>query len=178
MRPVGCYYNPNLGDDDLDSLLKVERAGLPGVERVYILGRPNLRVVAINQQYAGHLDDVVKVLVPEGDQYMGHQIWILVDADIDVSSEQEVLWAIASRCAPETGVKVLPSSGVWQLDPRLHPDDRSAPGFEEGRKRYIAHNLVINACRPYDWIGEFPPVAMNSPELRARIEERWRDLFR
>jgi 4-hydroxy-3-polyprenylbenzoate decarboxylase len=177
MRPVGCYYNPNLGDEDLDSRLKVERAGLPGVKRVNILARPNLRVVAIEQQYAGHVEDVVRVLVPEGDQYMGHLIWILVDDDIDVTSEQEVLWAIASRCAPETGVCTFPSTGVWQLDPRLRPEDRSEPGKESGRKRYTAHNLVINACRPYDWIDQFPPVAMNSPELRQRIRERWKDLF-
>jgi hypothetical protein len=36
---------------------------------------------------------------------------------------------------------------------------------------------VINACRPYDWIQDFPPVAVNSVELRKRILVKWRNLF-
>ena len=74
-------------------------------------------------------------------------------------------------------MKVVPGTGVWQLDPRLRPEDRSEPGAEHGRKRYMAHDLVINACRPYDWIDQFPPVAMNSRELRQRILEKWAKLF-
>jgi len=37
--------------------------------------------------------------------------------------------------------------------------------------------LVINACRPYEWLNDFPPVAVNSPELRQRISTKWKDLF-
>jgi len=36
---------------------------------------------------------------------------------------------------------------------------------------------VINACRPYEWLNDFPPVAVNSPELRQRISTKWKDLF-
>ena len=170
------YYNPNFGDDDIDSKTKVERAGIPGVQRVFFLGRPNFKVVALKQMYRGHVDDVIRVLVPGGEQYSGHHIWVLVDDDIDVTHTAEVLWAIAGRCAPETGVQVVPGTAFWQLDPRVRPDDRSNPA-EGGRKSYIAHNLVINACRPFDWIKDFPPVCVNGPELRKRIEEKWKKLF-
>ena len=42
----------------------------------------------------------------------------------------------------------------------------------------VAINLVLNACRPYEWIEQFPPVAMNSPDLRQRILEQWAEVFR
>jgi 4-hydroxy-3-polyprenylbenzoate decarboxylase len=176
MRPIASYYNPNLGGDDIDAKFKLEKAGIPGVQRVFFLARPNMRVVALKQMHPRHVDDVIRVLVPGGDQYMGHHIWVLVDDDIDVTNTAEVLWAVASRCAPESGVKVIPGTAVWQLDPRVRPEDRSNPD-KSGRRTYTAHNLVINACRPYAWIGEFPPVCVNSPELRSRIQEKWKKLF-
>jgi UbiD family decarboxylase len=175
-RPLGCYPNPNLGDDDIDSLDLLEKAGIQGVQRVYFLGRPNLRVVAIHQLYPGHIEDVVGVLCPGGKQYSGHHVWVLVDDDIDVENPQEVLWAIAGRCAPETGVRVIPGTAVWALDPRIPPDKRIQPDTA-GRPSYTAHNAVINACRPYEWKDEFPPVAVNGPELRGRMLEKWASLF-
>jgi 3-polyprenyl-4-hydroxybenzoate decarboxylase len=146
------------------------------VQRVYFLGRPNLRVVAIQQLYPGHIEDVVRVLCPGGEQYSGHHVWVLVDDDIDVENPQEVLWAIAGRCAPETGVTVIPGTAVWALDPRVPPDKRIQPD-SAGRPSYTAHNAVINACRPYEWKDEFPPVAVNGPELRGRMLEKWASLF-
>jgi len=32
---------------------------------------------------------------------------------------------------------------------------------------------VIDACRPYEWMSDFPPVAESSPEVRRAAEERW-----
>lgn len=177
VRPVGCRYFTYLGGEDVASRLRLEKAGVPGVQRIYHMAYPSMRVVAVKQMYAGHVDDILRVLVPGGDQYNGHHFWVLVDEDIDVEDPKEVLWAIASRCAPERGVRVVPGTAVWQLDPRIPPDDRSSPDEEVGRKRYPAHNLVINACRPYEWIQEFPKVAVNSPALRQRIYDRWNHLF-
>jgi 4-hydroxy-3-polyprenylbenzoate decarboxylase len=142
-----------------------------GCEYFASLGGDNMRM------YAEHVSDVIRLLVPGGEQYNGNQTWIVVDDDIDVSNSDEVLWALASRCVPEHGVKVIPGTAVWQLDPRVRPEDRSDPNKDEGRKHYTAHNLVINACRPFEWIKEFPPVCANSPEFRAEIKKRWKDLF-
>jgi hypothetical protein len=64
-------------------------------------------------------------------------------------------------------------TAYWQLDPRIRPDSRSDPSQEEGRKHYRADHLVINACRPYEWKADFPPVNVNGPELRKRIRDRW-----
>lgn len=175
-RPVGCNYMPNFGIDDFDYAERLAKAGIPGIGRVVHVGRPNFRAVSIKQMYAGHVEDVIKVVEPGGDQYCGHNIWILVDDDIDVDNQNELIWALASRLAPERGVTVIPGTGVWQLDPLIPPNERSRPD-KDGRRPYTAHNLVLNACRPYEWIDEFPPVAVNSAELRNRIREKWGDLF-
>ncbi|HZT06329.1 MAG TPA: UbiD family decarboxylase [Chloroflexota bacterium] len=177
IRPVGCRYFTYLGGDDIASMQQLDRAKIPGVQRIFQLAYPSFRVVALKQLYPGHVDDVIRVLVPGGDQYNGHHMWVIVDDDIDITNEKEVLWAIASRCAPEHGVRVVPGTAVWQLDPRIPPDGRSDPNAEHGRSTYVAHDLVINACRPYEWADEFPPVAVNGPELRARIQQRWKELF-
>jgi len=175
-RPIGGDYYANLGNEDLESMSRLEKASIPGVKAVFTLAKPRLRALSLKQMYAGHVDDVIRVLVPGGDQYSGNHIWILVDDDIDITNTEEVLWALATRCIPEHAVKVIAGTAVWQLDPRIPPLDRSSPD-KGGRKRYSAHNLVINACRPYEWIDDFPPVAVNSPELRKRIREKWKDLF-
>jgi UbiD family decarboxylase len=175
-RPIGGDYFANVGSEDLDSLARLKKAGIPGVKGVFTLAKPRLRALSLKQMYDGHVDDVIRVLVPGGDQYSGNHIWILVDDDIDITKTEEVLWAFATRCIPEHGVKVIPGTAVWQLDPRIPPQHRSSPD-KAGRKRYSAHNLVINACRPYEWIEDFPAVAVNSAELRKRIQEKWKHLF-
>jgi 4-hydroxy-3-polyprenylbenzoate decarboxylase len=32
---------------------------------------------------------------------------------------------------------------------------------------------VIDACRPYEWLKDFPPVAESSPEVRRAAEAKW-----
>jgi 4-hydroxy-3-polyprenylbenzoate decarboxylase len=176
VRPIGCVYFANLGGEDIEAEAKLEKAGIPGIQKVVLLARPFLKVVALKQMYDKHVDDIIRVLVPGGDKYRGHEIWVLVDDDIDPESPAEVLWAIASRCAPEIGVKVIQGRGVWQLDPRIPPEGRSSPD-EHGRNLYRADDLVINCCRPYEWFHNFPPVAVNGAELRQRTMAKWKNVF-
>ncbi len=176
MRPVGNHFFTNFGNDGTEVAARLERQGLKGIQRVVTLGAPAMFVVSLQQMYAGHVDDVIRQLVPGGDQYRGHNIWILVDDDIDVFNPAELHWAIASRLMPESGVNVIPGRAIWQLDPRIPPGERSNPD-EEGRQYYRAHDLVLNACRPWGWIDKFPPVAVNGPELRQRTREKWAHLF-
>lgn len=176
-RPIGGQSSPSFGGEEWATKAELEAAGIPGIQRVFTLARPYLRVVSLKQMHPQHVNDVIRLLVPGGKQYHGHHIWVLVDDDVDATNTAEVLWAMASRCAPEHGVQVIPGTAVWQLDPRVRPEDRSSPGEDGGRRPYVAHNLVINACRPYEWIAEFPPVCVNSPEMRKRILEKWKELF-
>ena len=58
---------------------------------------------------------------------------------------------------------------------------RAWSGALDPRKRKgDAHNsrAIIDACRPYEWIKDFPPVAESSPELKAKTLEKWGHLLK
>jgi hypothetical protein len=40
-------------------------------------------------------------------------------------------------------------------------------------KKRHASRAVIDCCRPYEWIDEFPPVAESSAEVRRAMEAKW-----
>jgi 4-hydroxy-3-polyprenylbenzoate decarboxylase len=56
------------------------------------------------------------------------------------------------------------------LDPRIPPDRKARGDLTSSR-------AIINACKPYEWIKEFPITNVASPELRRQTLEKWRDLF-
>ena len=49
----------------------------------------------------------------------------------------------------------------------MSPDKKNAADFTSSR-------AIVNACRPYVWKDQFPPVNALSPELRKRISEKWK----
>jgi 4-hydroxy-3-polyprenylbenzoate decarboxylase len=177
VRPIRAYHEVRFFNFGSQMKARLEQQGIKGVKSVFQIARPSFSVIALEQLYEGHVEEVIRALVPGGDQGGGHQIWVCVDDDIDPTNTKEVLWAIASRCIPEQdGIRIIPGTSRDQLDPRVPPGDRSDPS-QEGRRPYVAHNVVINACRPYAWKDEFPPVNRNSRELTARIEKKWESLF-
>jgi len=36
---------------------------------------------------------------------------------------------------------------------------------------------LIDACRPFEWMKDFPPVAESSPELRDKVRKKWRKII-
>jgi hypothetical protein len=40
-------------------------------------------------------------------------------------------------------------------------------------ERGHSSRAVIDACRPYEWMKDFPPVAESSPEVRRAAEAKW-----
>jgi len=45
----------------------------------------------------------------------------------------------------------------------IHPDS----------KIFLNSRAVIDACRPYEWMKQFPEVAETSPELRKKMLEKY-----
>jgi 2,5-furandicarboxylate decarboxylase 1 len=67
---------------------------------------------------------------------------VIVDDDIDVYSDADVLWAVATRVQPDHDVIILPDQWVNELDPSAHhPLDASKRGGMNGR-------WIIDATRP------------------------------
>ena len=91
---------------------RVEKAGLPNVKGVWSLesGIGSLfNVISIKQAYPGHSRQALFLASQSlGGAYNGRFV-VVVDEDIDPTSEFDVLWAMATRCDP---IKPWKSSAV------------------------------------------------------------------
>ena len=99
------------------------------------------------------------------------RVVVVVDEDINIRDPWEVLWAIGTRCDPESSVEIVRGFQSSTLDPRIPPDKKAAGDFSSSR-------MIINACKPYHWFKEFPAVNRCSPELRREVYSKWKDIFR
>jgi 4-hydroxy-3-polyprenylbenzoate decarboxylase len=144
----------------------LERGGLPGIRGVYALrvGGRFITVVSIKQQYGGHARLVGK-MASALIQGMGRFI-IVVDDDIDPSDPEGILWALASRCDPETQIEIERNCPSSTLDAMISPEKRAKGDLTNSR-------AVMIACKPFDWMDKFPRVNRASDELRAKVMEKW-----
>jgi 3-polyprenyl-4-hydroxybenzoate decarboxylase len=85
-----------------------------------------------------------------------------VDDDIDVTNTNDVLWALTTRSNPEADIEIIRRSWSGSLDPII-------PMAERGH----SSRALIDACKPYEWLKDFPPVAESSPEVRRAAEAKW-----
>ena len=146
---------------------QLEAAGIPDVIDAWLLFWPGIEVVKIKQRYPGH---AAKAGLVATGNYMGRVV-VVVDEDINIRDPWEVLWAIGTRCDPESSVEIVRGFQSSTLDPRIPPDRKAAGDFSSSR-------MIINACKPYHWLKEFPAVNRCSPELRREVYSKWKDLFR
>ena len=65
--------------------------------------------------------------------------------------------------------------GGGAADPMI--DFHSIPGHLFRRCRNRSTAMFMDACRPYDHLHEFPPVAEATKELQAKTRAKWKDLF-
>jgi 4-hydroxy-3-polyprenylbenzoate decarboxylase len=147
---------------------EVERAGVSGVIGVWCHeagGARMFNVIAIKQAYAGHAKQAAMAAAScQSGSYLGRFV-VVVDEDIDPTSLFEVLWAMCTRCDPAEDIDIVRKMWSGPLDPRI-------PRGTTWNSR-----AVIDACRPFEMLQDFPPVARASPELRARIEAKFRDVL-
>jgi len=45
------------------------------------------------------------------------------------------------------------------------------------QQRGLNSRALIDACKPYERRGEFPPVAESSEELKNKVREKWREVI-
>lgn len=143
---------------------EVENAGLPGVKGVWCHepgGGRLYNVISIKQEYPGHSKQAAMLAANcHAGNYLGRWV-IVVDDDIDPSNLWDVTWAMATRCDPDEDIDVIRKSWSGALDPRKRAGDN------------FNSRAVVDACRPFDWKDEFPPVAESSPELKKKTLEKW-----
>jgi 4-hydroxy-3-polyprenylbenzoate decarboxylase len=152
---------------------ELDRLGIPGIRGVWNMragGSRYLTVISVEQKYSGHARQVAMAAM-SGEEGASHgRFVIVVDEDIDPTNDEDVLWAIATRCDPATSIEIL--AGCWSapLDPGI-PPERKAKGD------YTNSRAIILACRPYYWKKDFPRVNRASDELRAATLKKWSYLF-
>jgi UbiD family decarboxylase len=147
-------------------------AGVPDVKAVWaheIGGARMFNVVSIRQRYAGHAKQAGHILSQCGVGAYMSRYSVVVDEDIDPSDLQEVMWAVATRTDPEIDIDIIRRGMGSKNDPMFVAYPYKAP---------FSSKAVIDACRPYDFLNEFPEVAEASKELQARVKAKWKDLFK
>jgi UbiD family decarboxylase len=145
-----------------DALVK---AGIPEVKGVWTheVGGSRLFIaVSIKQRYLGHARQAAFVASQcHTGAYLGRYV-VVVDEDIDPSDLQEVMWAVCTRSDPATDIDIIRRAWSSEADPLVR---KGTPPCNS--------RAIIDACRPYEWMDEFPPVAESSPELLRRIRAKW-----
>jgi len=148
---------------------ELEAAGVPDVRGVWCHeagGARLLTIVSIKQRYPGHARQAGMVAAYcHAGGYLGRYV-IVVDEDIDVTNTNDVLWALTTRSNPEIDIEIIRRSWSGPLDPII----------PKGQKGHSSR-AIVDACRPYEWLKDFPPVAESSPEVRRSAEEKWGKLL-
>jgi 2,5-furandicarboxylate decarboxylase 1 len=115
---------------------------------------PTVRAVYLPPSGAGRLTIYVSIKkrVPgEGkragwaavNSYSSTKIVVVVDEDIDVYNEEEVLWAVATRCCPDTDIDIIPRMAAGILDPTSYDETRLKRGNMNSK-------MVIDATMPVE----------------------------
>ena len=149
----------------------LQAAGVPDVEAVWaheIGGARMFNVVAIKQRYAGHAKQAGHILNQCGAGAYMSRYSVVVDEDVDPSDLQEVMWAVATRTDPSVDIDITQRGMGSKNDPMFVAYPFPAP---------LSSKAIIDACRPYDHLQEFPKVAEASKELREATRKKWADLL-
>ncbi len=146
-------------------------AGVPDVKAVWaheIGGARMFNVIAIRQRYAGHSRQAGHILNQCGVGAYMSRYTVVVDEDIDPSNLQEVMWAVATRSDPAVDIDIIQRGMGSKNDPMFIAYPYDAP---------FSSKAIIDACRPWDHLEEFPAVAEASKELQEKTRAKWKNLL-
>jgi 4-hydroxy-3-polyprenylbenzoate decarboxylase len=143
----------------------VDYAGVPDVCGVWLHG-PFATVISIKQRYEGHARQAAAIALGVRTTLALGRFVIVVDDDIDPSDLRDVFWAITTRCDPAEQTEVLKGFPTSGINPRVAPADR-----EQGH--FVSSKMIIDACRPFRWIKDFPPSNVMSAEKKRSIMTKW-----
>ena len=146
-------------------------AGVPDVKSVWaheIGGARMFNVVSIRQRYAGHAKQAGHILNQCGVGAYMSRYSVVVDEDIDPANLQEVMWAVATRTDPDIDIDIIRRGMGSKNDPMSIAYRYDAP---------FSSKAIIDACRPFEHLADFPRVAEASKELQEKVKAKWKDLF-
>jgi UbiD family decarboxylase len=149
---------------------QLEKAGIPNVTGVWghVYGSQAglFIVVSIKQAYAGHSKQALLVAAGARAGAYGGKFVVVVDDDVDVTNLGDVIWALSTRCTGRESIDIVKSVWTSPGDPAIAPHLRNSKGYTMDR-------ILIDACRPYLWLDEFPKANAFSPQAKKQYIERW-----
>lgn len=147
----------------------LEEAGVPDVHGVWCHEAGATRffnVVAIKQRYPGHARQAGLIASQCSEGVRVGRYVVVVDEDINPADLGEVIWAMSTRTDPVDSIDIIRNCMSSPLDP-IQP-----PG------KVTTSRAVIDACRPYLWKHEFPPVIeVNRDRLQQAVAKWGAQLF-
>ncbi|HEY0499182.1 MAG TPA: UbiD family decarboxylase [Kutzneria sp.] len=149
-----------------DSLRKTGLPGLKGVWAHEAGGGRSLLIVAIEQRYAGHARQAAYLTAQLPSAAYMNRFTVVVDHDVNPRDLGEVVWAMCGRTDPSLDIEVMQRTWGSRVDPLTRP---GAVAFNS--------RAIIDACRPFERISDFPAVAESSPELVAQVSRRWPEVL-
>ncbi len=169
-RPPSCdgiYFRSLFRSAKLQD--ELTRIGIPDVKGVWLTKETNgpyLIVVSVKQRYAGHAKQAALLVSQSRTSGRQGRFVVVVDDDIDPTNIAEVLWAMCSRTDPAEDIDIIRGTPSTQLDPRIPRD----------AKAYVNSRGIINACKPYEWMDEFPASVDLEPDVVSRVRAKWKEL--
>jgi len=175
-QPIILGAPPNRPPSDCSYFIAIIRSamlhnqlaglGIPDIKAVWMddTGQQQLVIISVKQKYPGHAKQAAVLacqsrLVPIG-KYV-----IAVDDDIDPTNIQDVIWALCTRSDPEKSIDIIRRAWSSPLD-TIIPNSAGA---------FVNSRAVIEACKPFEWMDEFPKEIRASPELVAKVKQKWGD---
>ncbi len=150
----------------------LEKAGVPDVKGVWcheVGGTWLFHVVAIKQRYPGHAKQAGLIASQCNEAVAEGRFTIVVDEDIDPANLEHVIWALCTRCDPERSIDIVRRCLSGPLDTAF----KQSAGFNGLNSR-----AVIEACKPFEWIKEFPAAVQLDLEEERAIEKKWGSLLK
>jgi len=175
--PIITGHPPQVGKYALDPKLFADSAVLwnelekrvPGIRGVWYFHEatgPSIIAISVKQMYAGHAKTAGLCAAGYLTEAESTRWIIVVDDDIDPSNTADILWALGQRTDPETSLEVITGLCTNPLNPMTPPERRA-------RRNYNHSRAIVLACKPYDWINEFPHSIKSDPEVLRGTKEKW-----
>ncbi len=143
----------------------LDRSGVPDVRGVWEseVGLQQFVVVSIKQRYPGHARQTAFLASQNRPAAYHGRYVVVVDEDIDPSNIAEVMWALTTRSDPEKDIDIIRRAWSTPLDTMIRKPTNA----------FFSSRGVIDACKPYEWIDEFPKEITTSPEWAQKVKARW-----
>jgi len=147
---------------------QMEKAGVPGIRGVWSPpegGNRLMTVVAIKQEYLGHAKQAALIASQCAGSVEMCRICVVVDEHVDVTSLQDVMWAILARSDPARSVDIIERMKGSRIDMAMGPAEREAKGNSR---------MIIDATTPWEWKDH--PLAgepISTPERSRATREQW-----